>query len=174
MLRGSVSPSLPRCLTTLQLVFAVVATAVLVGAGGFLLDWALLGSQRDLLYSDALAAAIAALLAFIALSHYNKRQQLALAQLQIIADVNHHVRNALTTVLYSVELTRDEPLIDMTRSAIARVDWALREVLPGENADGLKESLRDAQATELAREAKQWARTRTLKPIGKVKGNKAR
>ena len=140
MLRNPTPVSLPRVLSTTQLVLAVIVTAVVVAAGGFLLDWALLGDRRDLLYSDALAATVAGLLALIALTHYNKRQKLLLAHLQTIVEVNHHVRNALTTVLYSVELTRNEPLIEMTRSAVERIDWTLREVLPGNNTKSLKDS----------------------------------
>jgi hypothetical protein len=120
---------------------AITATAIVVAVGGFLLDWALLGDQRDLLYSDGLAALIAALWAFVALSLYNKRQKLALAHLRTIAEVNHHVRNALTSVLYSVELTRNEPLIEMTRSAVERIDWTLREVLPRDYSERLQRSI---------------------------------
>ena len=137
--RAPSSPSLPRRLGTPQLVLAVIATGLVVAVGGFLLDWALLGDRRDLLYSDALAATVAALWAFIALTHYNKRQELLLAHLQTIAEVNHHVRNALTTVLYSVELTQNEPLIEMTRTAVDRIDWTLREVLPGDNVEALQQ-----------------------------------
>jgi hypothetical protein len=122
-------------------VLAITATAIVVAVGGFLLDWALLGDQRDLLYSDGLAALIAALWAFVALSLYNKRQKLALAHLRTIAEVNHHVRNALTSVLYSVELTRNEPLIEMTRSAVERIDWTLREVLPRDQSERLQRSI---------------------------------
>ncbi len=45
------------------------------------------------------------------------------------ADVNHHVRNALTTVLYSVHVKRDPELIQVTQEAVNRIDWTLREVL---------------------------------------------
>jgi hypothetical protein len=145
MFRTRPPASLPRCLSRIQLVLAVTATAVVVAGGGFLLDWAFFGNQRDLLYSDALAALVAAIWASIALSLYNKRQKLALAHLQTIADVNHHVRNALTSVLYSVELTRNEALIEMTRSAVERIDWTLREVLPGDQPARLQ---RNAVATE--------------------------
>ena len=72
------------------------------------------------------------------MTHYNKRQRLASAHLKIIAEVNHHVRNALTTVLYSVELTRNESLIQVTQSAMERIDWTLREVLPGTNVEELQ------------------------------------
>jgi hypothetical protein len=51
----------------------------------------------------------------------------------------------LTSVLYSVELTRNEPLIEMTRSAVERIDWTLREVLPGDQPARLQ---RNAVATE--------------------------
>ena len=145
MFRTQGSLSLPRRLGSFQLVLAVISTGLVVAVGGFLLDWALLGDRRDLLYSDALAAAVAALWAFIALTHYNKRQELALAHLQTVAEVNHHVRNALTTVLYSVELTQNKPLIEMTRSAVDRIDWTLREVLPGENVETFQKKSNSAE-----------------------------
>jgi signal transduction histidine kinase len=78
---------------------------------------------------------VAALWAWVALRYYNKQQEIALAQLRMIAEVNHHVRNALTAMLYSVELTQDKALIEMTRSSIDRIDWTLREILPGKKPE---------------------------------------
>lgn len=80
----------------------------MVGVGGFLLDWLLLGDRRDFLYSDALAGSVAGLLTLIALTYYNKSQRSMIARLRVISEVNHHVRNALSAVLYSVELSENE------------------------------------------------------------------
>jgi hypothetical protein len=50
-------------------------------------------------------------------------------RLQATAEVNHHVRNALTAVLYSVHARRDQALMEVTQQAVGRIDWVLREVL---------------------------------------------
>ncbi|HET9743217.1 MAG TPA: hypothetical protein VFQ00_10740 [Terriglobales bacterium] len=129
-------PLLARSLRWLQAVTAMALAALVVAGGGLLLDWATLGTRRDLLYSDVFEGALAALLALVAVYYYNKRQQLVIRRLRVISDVNHHVRNALTGVLYSVELSKDKELVQVTSAAVERIDWALRELLGHEEVSG--------------------------------------
>jgi hypothetical protein len=44
--------------------------------------------------------------------------------------MNHHVRNALQTIAYS-PYTEQEKQIRMIAESVSRIEWALREVLPG-------------------------------------------
>lgn len=106
---------------------------VLVGAGAFfagiLLDLALGIENRPILYSDVFTGCAAALLAVFVARYYERLRQADLERLRVVADVNHHIRNALTAVLYSVHVKCDPELIRVTQDAVARIDWALREVL---------------------------------------------
>ena len=51
-------------------------------------------------------------------------------RMQIIEDVNHHVRNALTAITLSSALRQDQELDAKVRDASDRIDWVLRDVLP--------------------------------------------
>ena len=44
--------------------------------------------------------------------------------------MNHHVRNALQVIAYSDNSTEQPSVV---QDAVRRIEWALREVLPGEN-----------------------------------------
>ena len=104
-------------------------TAVVVFATGILVDELLGIKNREVLFSDVFTAIVAGLLAWLAGRYYARARQAALNRLRATADVNHHVRNALTAVLYSVHLNRDPELMRITKDAVSRIDWVLREVL---------------------------------------------
>ncbi len=109
------------------------ALSLLIGGGAFtagiLLDVALGVENRTVLYSDVFTALIATVLAFGVATHYERLRRADAERLQVAADVNHHVRNALTTVLYSVHVRQDPELVDVTEQAVSRIDWTLREIL---------------------------------------------
>jgi hypothetical protein len=109
--------------------FAVV-TGVAVFIAGVAIDSVMLRETRQILFSDLLTAGVVAVLAFAWARVQASRRQHELRQMQAAAEVNHHVRNALTAVLYSVQIHDNPELVEITRSAAARVDWVLREVYP--------------------------------------------
>lgn len=59
-----------------------------------------------------------------------RRENVAL-RLRTIADMNHHIRNALQTIQLSAYSTKDQQAIGEISEAVERIQWALREVLPG-------------------------------------------
>jgi hypothetical protein len=111
----------------------IVAAALVIGVITTLLGIGvdrMLHQQRPLLTSDVLEGAAAALLSGIALMRFQRRKRDLLARIQAVEDVNHHVRNALTAVMYSTVLTQDPVLNAIVQDANERIDWTLREVLP--------------------------------------------
>jgi len=49
----------------------------------------------------------------------------------IIADMNHHTRNALQVIVSrSFQSINDSKAIEEIRQAVQRIDWCLREILP--------------------------------------------
>ena len=106
---------------------------VLVGVGefaaGIVLDLRFGIENRTILYSDVFTGIVAGVLAFFLVRYYERLRRSDAERLHVAAEVNHHVRNALTTVLYSVHVKRDPELIQVTQDAVDRIDWALREVL---------------------------------------------
>jgi len=62
-----------------------------------------------------------------------RRRRRYLAQrLEVIALMNHHVRNALQVIKYA-HYSADE--LKIIEESVARIEWALREILPGKNLD---------------------------------------
>lgn len=110
----------------------MIAAAVTVFAfiAGIVVDDLLLAQTRQVLYSDVLTSVIAGVLAFLAARYYEVRRRAIAERLRIAAEVNHHVRNALTGIFYSVQVRSDPELTQITQDAVERIDWVLREVLP--------------------------------------------
>lgn len=80
--------------------------------------------------SDAITALlIGALVAQLMLLH-QKRQQHAQARVQRIAEMNHHVRNALQVIAYWSLADKEMRQVELVQDAVNRIQWALREILP--------------------------------------------
>jgi hypothetical protein len=60
-----------------------------------------------------------------------ERRENVAVRLKTIADMNHHIRNALQTIQFSAYSTQDQQTIADISEAVERIQWALREVLPG-------------------------------------------
>ena len=45
--------------------------------------------------------------------------------------MNHHVRNALQTIVSSAYAHRHARQLEGIRTSVKRIEWALREILPG-------------------------------------------
>ena len=91
-----------------------------------------LGPFRERIMAEAGSALILGMLAAKLLHHAYKARQHALARLQVIAELNHHVRNALEVICLSAYITHDEEAIRRITEGVNRIDWALREILPRE------------------------------------------
>lgn len=63
-------------------------------------------------------------------SAYELRQSMV-ARVQVAAELNHHIRNALQVIAFHCrEQEMPQQAIQQIRDSVNRVDWALREVLP--------------------------------------------
>ncbi|MGA2989238.1 MAG: hypothetical protein ABSD88_02100 [Candidatus Korobacteraceae bacterium] len=51
-------------------------------------------------------------------------------RLKVIADMNHHIRNALRVIAYHSTIREDKESVAVIDDAVKRISWALREVLP--------------------------------------------
>jgi hypothetical protein len=92
-----------------------------------------LGPYRERIMAEGGSAVILGMLAAKLLHNAYKARQYAMARLQVIAELNHHVRNALEVISLSAYITRDEEAIRRIMEGVNRIDWALREILPGES-----------------------------------------
>ncbi|MCU1244071.1 MAG: hypothetical protein JWM08_2509 [Candidatus Angelobacter sp.] len=71
---------------------------------------------------------MAALLVF---AYEQKRYKAAMDKLRVIAQMNHHVRNALQGIIGCRIFSEEERQMQLIVDSVKRIEWALREVLPG-------------------------------------------
>jgi len=94
------------------------------------------------LWIDNIAAAL--LLGLVVFFYERRRERELLSKLQVIELMNHHVRNALQPIMY-VPYSQDQQLqLNTIRDAVNRIDWALREILPGSHGENSSDSRRRA------------------------------
>jgi hypothetical protein len=123
-------------------VFAVVVGLIIAGCG-FGVDHLVHRTSR-LYASDLYTLIIAALLSY-ALMMYEKRRRVMLERrMMVAAEVNHHIRNALTAVVFSASVQNDPALQAVIEDATARINWVLTTVLP----DGAKDLVWPVQAPD--------------------------
>jgi hypothetical protein len=112
----------------------VLTSLVLVTGAGYLLDRFLRYEGmpgRDLLFlSDFLVGAVAAVVVYLLAEFENRRQRAIAERLKVIADLNHHIRNALQVISYQSSFREEKESIATIDDAVKRISWALREVLP--------------------------------------------
>jgi hypothetical protein len=117
----------------------ILGTALGVGLVSFLATellhyWLVpdLGRHRERLLAEAVSALIVSCL-IARLAYMSRRQhRLTLARMQVIAEMNHHIRNALAPISLSVDVIENQQLIRVISDGLDRIDWALREILPRE------------------------------------------
>jgi hypothetical protein len=87
---------------------------------------------------------IAIVLGCVVLLYEKRRRRSLEARLKVIREMNHHVRNALQVLSYGAMRQEDQKMKTMMSESVARIDWALREVLPSDDAAGMTgNALRD-------------------------------
>jgi hypothetical protein len=121
----------------------VLFAAVGVGAVSFLATELMhyilvpdIGRSPERLLAEGFSALVVTLLAAKLIQVTRERHQLLLARMQVIAEMNHHIRNALSPLSLSLDDTENQQLKNIVSEAVDRIDWALREILPRETPLG--------------------------------------
>jgi hypothetical protein len=65
------------------------------------------------------------------LDRERERRKNMAERLKMIGDLNHHVRNALQSIQLSAYSTQDREIITSVGDSVQRIEWALREIVPG-------------------------------------------
>lgn len=114
--------------------WVIALIAILIGVltipANIAWDWATKGFLRGMLPSDILDAVVAAVVSGFVLLRMQAHRRELLVRMQIIEDVNHHLRNALEAITLSSSLRQDKELDAKVKDAYDRIDWVLRDVLP--------------------------------------------
>jgi signal transduction histidine kinase len=111
---------------------ALAALLVFMIAAG--MDWLVLHENESrtiaISLSDSVAAVIAGVLVFRLLQYERDRRRRLRQRLEIIAEMNHHVRNALHVISLSTYSSADQKQLAAIQESVSRIQWALREILP--------------------------------------------
>lgn len=83
-----------------------------------------------LLLSNLLTGVVAGLLLIQSKLRAIEKQRLLEHRLKKIAEMNHHVRNALQVVTFYGHMAQDEKAAQLIHESIQRIEWTLNEVLP--------------------------------------------
>jgi len=116
---------------------ALVSVALAFGAVVFLVTEFLhyllvpdLGRNTERLVGEAISALIVGCLAAMLFRLAREQHKAAVARLQVITEMNHHIRNALMPISLSLDSSQDQRSVQMILQGIERIEWALREILP--------------------------------------------
>ncbi len=112
--------------------FLAALLVFMVGAG---LDWLVLHENESrtvaISLSDTLAAVIAGALVYRLMQYERDRRKFVRQRLEIIAEMNHHVRNALQVISLSAHASyADKQQLEAVKASVNRIQWALKEILP--------------------------------------------
>jgi hypothetical protein len=80
--------------------------------------------------ADILAGVLVGLLLYRVMDQAYKRRAAVLERLEVIARLNHQIRNALHVISLSAYSTQNKLAIDTIRESVERINRSLREVLP--------------------------------------------
>jgi signal transduction histidine kinase len=118
-----------------KIVLLLFAIIIVVSAAGLLFDRLLIregASRLDLMIaSNALTGCVAGILLLQIIRRERERRAVIRERLQIVSEMNHHIRNALQVISFFVSKEQDQKTVEMVRSSVDRIQWALKEVLPG-------------------------------------------
>ena len=128
-LKGSQGPLFIKTFLDTRVGISALLLGVVVGYFGVGLDRLVHHASR--MYASDLYTCVVAFILFYLLMIYEKRRRVSCARrMAIAAEVNHHIRNALTVIVYSASVRSDQSLQSTLKDATDRIDWVLTTVLP--------------------------------------------
>ncbi len=116
-----------------MIAISLLAAAIVTGIG-FGLDLLLIHESQSRMtaveLSDVLGGVVAGLLVFRIVQYERERRERLRQKLEVIAEMNHHIRNALYVISLSTASAADQEHLEAIRESMNRIEWALREILP--------------------------------------------
>jgi hypothetical protein len=122
-------PPSPKVLLSPRLtaiMFGLLVTAIFFVVDRLSVYYGLSESQRVV---DDLCGGIA--IGLLVYRYERNRLKYLHDKLKTIELMNHHVRNALQVIVGTVYARGKDQQLDTIRTSVTRIEWALREVLPG-------------------------------------------
>jgi hypothetical protein len=88
-----------------------------------------IGRHWERLLAEALSAAVVGFLTARLMHAGNQRREAALLRMQVISEMNHHIRNALAAVTLTTDSIQNQQCVRVISGSVDRIEWALREIL---------------------------------------------
>jgi len=114
----------------------VIGASVLVGLVSFLVTEFMhrllvadLGRHWERVLAEGVSAVVVAALTAGIMNLANQRQQAALLRMQVISEMNHHIRNALAAISLTTDSIQNQQCVRVISESVDRIEWTLREVL---------------------------------------------
>ena len=113
-----------------------VVVVVVVSSLGVLLDFLLVDegvSRREMLIiSNTLTGLVAGWLIHSFTTYERNRRALMRERMQTVAELNHHIRNALQVIKFwgGTQSNVDALQLQLINESVERIEWAMREILP--------------------------------------------
>ena len=114
----------------------VVVVSAVVGLVSFLVTELMhrflvadLGRHWERLLAEGVSAVVVAGLTAGFMDGANQRQEAALLRMQVISEMNHHIRNALGAISLTTDSIQNHECVRVISDSVDRIEWTLREVL---------------------------------------------
>jgi signal transduction histidine kinase len=114
----------------------VIVVSVAVGLVSFLVTELMhrflvadLGRHWERLLAEGVSALVVAGLAAGFMDVANQRQEAALLRMQVISEMNHHIRYALGAISLTTDSIQNQQCVRVISESVDRIEWTLREVL---------------------------------------------
>jgi signal transduction histidine kinase len=114
----------------------VIVVSVIVGLVSFIVTELMhrflvpdLGRHWERLLAEAASAVVVAGLTAGFMDAADQRHQAALLRMQVISEMNHHIRNALGAISLTTDSIQNQECVRVISESVERIEWTLREVL---------------------------------------------
>jgi signal transduction histidine kinase len=88
-----------------------------------------IGRRWERLLAEGVSAIVVAGLTAGFVAAANQRQEAALLRMQVISEMNHHIRNALSAISLTTDSIQNQQCVRVISESVDRIEWTLREVL---------------------------------------------
>jgi signal transduction histidine kinase len=88
-----------------------------------------IGRRWERLLAEGVSAIVVAVLTARLMHASNQRREAALLRMQVISEMNHHIRNALAAISLTTAVMQNQQSIRVISESVDRIEWTLREIL---------------------------------------------
>jgi signal transduction histidine kinase len=88
-----------------------------------------MGHRWERPLAEGVSAVVVAVLTAKLMQTSNQLREATLLRMQVISEMNHHIRNALAAISSSTDAIQNQQCIRVISESVDRIEWTLREIL---------------------------------------------